>query len=206
MERVAIPKATLGRLPVYLQYLRSSDSDIEYVSAAGIARALKLGEVQVRKDLSAVSRGGRPRVGYPRKGLISDLELLLGCEQKKIAVIVGAGKIGMALLSFEGFSEFGLEIAAAFDSDSLKYGQKVSGKPVLPIEQMRSFCQLEDVHIGIITVPEDQAQNVCDLMVKDGITAIWNFAPVTLSVPKGVIVSQENLALSLAHLSSLAKN
>lgn len=205
MAGEVISKATLGRLPLYLHYLKSSAPDSPYISAAGIARALGLGEVQVRKDLSAASCGGKPKVGYEKKQLTSDLEGLLGCERNKNAVIVGAGKIGMALLSFEGFSEFGLEITAAFDSDSVKSGQEISGKSVLPIEQLDSFCRAQGVRIGIITVPANQAQKICDLMVSCGITAIWNFAPVTLSVPKGITVSQENLALSLAHLSSLAK-
>ncbi|MGN0614498.1 MAG: redox-sensing transcriptional repressor Rex [Porcipelethomonas sp.] len=206
MGQTAITRASLGRLPMYLQYLSSSDVKDEYVSATGIAKALGLGEVQVRKDLNSVSSKGRPKVGYLKSELIEDLNEALGNEQRSSAVIVGAGKLGKALLSFEGFSVFGMDILAAFDSDLTKSGQTVKKKPVLPLEQLRSFCQLQDVHIGIITVPVSEAQKVCDLMIEDGITAIWNFAPVTLNVPESVIVSQENLALSLAHLKLLSNH
>lgn len=204
--RQAITRATLGRLPLYLQYLKSSDADGEYISATKIANALKLGEVQVRKDLSSVSSGGKPKVGYIRENLIDDINTALGCDQTSNAVIVGAGKLGNALLGFDGFSDFGLKIVAAFDTDSAKYGKSVSDNPILPMEQLIPFCQENNIHIGIITVPLSAAQDVCDDMIKAGISAIWNFAPITLNVPESVIVSQENLALSLAHLKSLSNH
>lgn len=204
--RQAITRATLGRLPLYLQYLKSPDADGEYISATKIANALKLGEVQVRKDLSSVSSGGKPKVGYIRENLIDDINTALGCDQTSNAVIVGAGKLGNALLGFDGFADFGLKIVAAFDTDSAKYGNLVSDNPILPMEQLRPFCQEKNIHIGIITVPLSAAQDVCDDMIKAGISAIWNFAPITLNVPDSVIVSQENLALSLAHLKSLSNH
>lgn len=201
-----ITRATLGRLPTYLQYLKSSDVCDEYISATKIANALNLGEVQVRKDLSSVSSGGKPKVGYIRENLIDDINTTLGCDQTSNAVIIGAGKLGNALLGFDGFAEFGLKIVAAFDTDPTKYGKLVSDNPILPMEQLKSFCQEKNIHIGIITVPLSVAQDVCDDMIKSGISAIWNFAPITLNVPDSVIVSQENLALSLAHLKSLSNH
>lgn len=190
---------------MYLQYL-SSDNEDKYVSATGIAKALDLGEVQVRKDLSSVSSRGKPKVGYLKQDLIEDLTAALGGDQKSSAVIVGAGKLGMALLGFEGFSAFGLDIAAAFDTDSAKIGQTVNGRPILPLDGFADYCKKNSIRIGIITVPAPAAQTVCDILTQSGITAIWNFAPVTLDVPKNVIVREENLALSLAHLKSLSNN
>lgn len=198
-------RATLGRLPIYLEYLKKADDTSEYVSASAIARALGLGEVQVRKDLSSVSPRGKPKIGYLKKDLIDDLMYALGYEKRSGVIIVGAGKLGRALLEFDGFSDYGLEILAAFDSDISKCGKTPCGKPVFPISDMRSFCQIQDVHIGIITAPPGESQKICDLMVADGITLIWNFAPVSLSVPSDVAVKNENLALSLAHLKSLSK-
>lgn len=198
-------RATLGRLPIYLEYLNKTDDTSAYVSAAAIARALGLGEVQVRKDLSSVSPRGKPKIGYLKKDLINDLMCALGYEKKSGVVIVGAGRLGKALLEFDGFSDYGLEIFAAFDSDMSKCGKTPGGKPILPLTEMRSFCQLQDIHIGIITTPTNEAQKTCDLMVANGITLIWNFATVSLKVPNGVTVKNENLALSLAHLKASAK-
>lgn len=198
MPQAPLTRATLGRLPDYLQYLRSSDSGT-HISATTIARALELGEVQVRKDLSAVCGGGRPKVGYCKAELIAALEDALRHTKKSAAVIVGAGRLGTALLGFDGFNA--PEIIAAFDT---AVTGSVCGKPILPMTEFRSFCQLHDIRIGIITVPVEQAQNVCDTMVANGIAAIWNFAPVKLKIPEKVILRQENLALSLAHLNLLA--
>lgn len=204
--RQAITRATLGRLPLYLQYLKSPDANVKYISATKIANALKLGEVQVRKDLSSVSSGGKPKVGYIREKLIDDINIALGCDQTGNAVIVGAGKLGNALLDFDGFADFGIKIVAAFDTDPAKQGRSAANNPILPMEQLKPFCIEKNIHIGIITVPLNAAQAVCDDMIKAGISAIWNFAPITLNVPESVIISQENLALSLAHLKSLSNH
>lgn len=202
MRQTSITRATLGRLPKYLNFLKSSETD-GYISATAVAKALNLGEVQVRKDLNAVSGAGRPKVGYLKKELIANLESRLGIRAANSAVIVGAGRLGKALLGFEGFSEYGLEIIAAFDTSPSEIGKKISGKEILSVGELRSYCQLNDVKIGIITVPNEAAQETCDELLKNGITAVWNFAPVNLKVPETVALRQENLALSLAHLNLL---
>ncbi len=201
MKHTAVNRATLGRLPVYLQYLKSTLAKGDHVSATAIARALGLGEVQVRKDLNLVSGAGKPKIGYCREELIHALEEFLGLRRRVPAVIVGVGKLGSALLGYEGFSVYGLEIEAAFDCDEEKTGRTVAGKTVRHTDQLGPYCRAHGIRIGIITVPESAAQAVCDQMVDAGITAIWNFAPTTLSVPDNVQLQNENLALSLAHLS-----
>lgn len=195
MKEPICSKATLGRLPQYLDYLRTGDHG-ENISAAEISRALGLGDVQVRKDLNAVIGTGRPKVGYRTAELIADLEAVLGRKAATPVVIVGAGKLGRALLDFEGFGAYGLKIAAAFDVN-----KNIPDERVLPMESFTGYCRLYDIHAGIITVPAAHAREVCDIMVKSGITAIWNFAPAQLTVPEGITVCQENLALSLAHLT-----
>lgn len=201
MKQTFVARATLGRLPIYLQYLKSlSAGDGDNISATAIAKALGLGKVQVRKDLSSVSGTGKPKIGYVTSELISNLERYL--DNRSRAVIVGAGKLGRALLDYDGFEDYGLEIAAAFDNDSKKLGVLNSGKEVFPMECLEKFCKKENIHIGIITVCESSAQTVCDSLIKCGITAIWSFAPCMLTVPEGILLRQENLALSLAHLSS----
>jgi redox-sensing transcriptional repressor len=201
MNRQSIPKATLGRLPQYLQYLRNlSEERNAMISAAAIARGLQLGEVQVRKDLASVSGAGKPKVGYERIALIKALEECLGYDKVTNAVLVGAGKLGRALLDYEGFEEFGVKIVAGFDcnASNLQSGKKA----ILPLEQLVPYCVENDIKLGVITVGQDAAQEVCDRLIENGITAIWNFAPCTLDVPAGVFLKQENLALSLAFLNN----
>ncbi len=200
MEKFSVSKATLGRIPRYLNFLRELSPDkVPYISATTISKELKLGEVQVRKDLAMVSGAGKPRLGYETAVLIEQLEDCLGYNKLTSAVLVGAGKLGQALLQYDGFRDFGVKIIAAFDSNekALNLGSK---NVILPMNQFKSFCKEHNVCIGIITVGEGSAQNVCDQMVQSGITAIWNFAPCKLQVPEGILLQNENLALSVAHL------
>ncbi len=197
MKNENLSRATLGRLPVYLRYLRSQDD--EYVSAAEMARALNLGEVMVRKDIRRVCSQGRPKIGYPRRELVDIIENILGIREPAGVVVAGAGKLGKALMLYRGFKDFGLSIVAGFDADPSKLSKR-EACPVLPVEEMAGYCRENSVKVGVIAVPERAAQSVCDSMIEGGITTIWNFAPYTLKIPKGVSVRNENLVLSLAHL------
>ncbi len=203
MNRRPISKATLGRLPQYLAYLKSlPEAAGATVSATTIAKALSLGDVQVRKDLAAVSGAGRPKVGYERAQLIADIERHLGYEGLTNAVLVGAGKLGKALLDFDGFEAFGVKLKAGFDCNDQVLKTSVNGAQILPIKDLERYCREHDVQLGIITVGQGSAQEVCDALVASGVRAIWNFAPCSLTVPGGVLLKQENLALSLAHLNN----
>lgn len=196
-----ISKAVLKRLPGYLSYLRSiPETSSPYISATALASALGMGEVQVRKDLAMVSNGGRPKIGYLRESLIEDISQFLGYDNTTDAILVGAGKLGQALLGYKGFEAYGLNILAAFDVSSADR-QTVEGKPIYPMEQMESFCRSNKVLMGIITVPAKYAQAVCDQLIACGIKAVWNFANAHLDVPAGILVQNENMATSLAVLS-----
>ena len=200
MGKNSIPKATLGRIPRYLNYLKELSTDrVSSISATVIAKELNLGEVQVRKDLSMVSGAGRPRVGYDTETLISQLEDCLGYNELTPAVLIGAGRLGRALLQYEGFKHYGVKIMAAFDSNDRVLGLD-SKTEILPMNKFATFCHEHRIELGIITVGEGSAQEVCNQMVASGIKAIWNFAPCKLQVPEGVMLQNENLALSLAHL------
>ena len=186
---------------MYLSYIQGLPEDApKNISATTIAEALQLNDVQVRKDLASVSSSGKPKVGYNVKDLIAELEAFLGYNDIDNAVIVGAGSLGKALLNYSGFKAYGLNIIAAFDL--CEEPTEFQGKTVFPIAQLGSFCRKVNVHIGIITVPASSAQDICDLLVESGIRAIWNFAPVHLVVPDGILVQNENMASSLALLSN----
>ncbi len=201
MERKEISKAVLKRLPGYLSYLKNIPDGLSpYISATALANALNMGEVQVRKDLAMVSDGGRPKVGYLRESLIEDISQFLGYDNTTAAILIGAGKLGQALLGYIGFEEYGLNILAAFDAKPVAE-KTVEGKPIYPVEELESFCRTKKVLMGIITVPAEYAQDVCDKLIRCGIKAIWNFAPKHLDVPQGILVQNENMATSLAVLS-----
>ena len=200
MERKEISKSVLKRLPVYLSYLRSlPEGSAPYISATTVANALGMGEVQVRKDLAMVSDGGRPKIGYLRESLMDDISQFLGYDNTTDAILVGAGKLGQALLGYSGFEAYGLNILAAFDADPVP-GTDCE-KPILPMEQLESFCRTNKILMGIITVPVGEAQAVCDKLIASGIKAIWNFVPTHLEVPANILVQNENMATSLAVLS-----
>ena len=197
-----ISRATLKRLPTYLSYLKSMPADSPAnISATALASGLHMGEVQVRKDLALVSSGGRPKIGYNRELLIADLEEYLGYGNTNDAVLIGAGKLGRALLGYSGFAEYGLNIVAAFDANDAIIGTSNSGKPIMHLSRLHDTCVRNKIKIGIITVPAEQAQEVCDLLIENGILAIWNFAQKHLNVPDGILVQNENMAASLAILS-----
>lgn len=197
-----ISKAVLKRLPIYLNYMKSMGDDApENISATTLAAALNMGEVQVRKDLAMVSDGGRPKVGYRRASLIADIEQFLGYDNTNDAILIGAGRLGRALLAYKGFSEYGLNVVAAFDTNEALYGQTEAGKPILPLSDLEEICKRHKILIGILTVPSAFAQEACDIMIQNGIKAIWTFAPTHLEVPSGILVQYENMATSLAVLS-----
>lgn len=199
MKTTDVSRAALGRIPVYLKFIESLPQDVETVSATTIAKALGFGEVQVRKDLGAICGSGKPRIGYTVSDLKTSLEYLIDSRNGK-TVIVGAGKLGRALLDYGGFSDYGLDILAAFDTDVSQ--NNASGKPILPIDGLHDFCKENDVSIGVITVPAKAAQEVCDKLCQSGIKAIMSFAPCKLTAPEGVAIQYENMALSLAHLKT----
>lgn len=200
---ISISTQALRRMPYYLHYLKQLKSEgVEIIASPTIASDLSLNEVQVRKDFAAISTTkGKPKSGFNIQDLIYNMELLLGYHNVKDAVLVGAGSLGKALLSYKGFEYLGMDIVTAFDNNDELIGTELSGKKILSSDKISSVCRRLNVHIGIITVPANQAQMVCDQLVAGGILAIWNFAPIHLMVPSDIMVQNENMAASLAILS-----
>lgn len=198
-----IPVISLQRLPVYLNYLKSLPAEKVYVSSGLIAEALGMGEVLVRKDLAYTSAIGRPRVGYVTKELIAALEDFLCCNGSRNAVIAGAGALGKAVLGYGGFSNYGIEIVAAFDSNPAKTGKQIAGKPVYDIAEAEGVIKSLNAELAVVCVPAKYAQEVADLLIKCGIKAILNFAPVLIKAPESIAVRHIDVAANLAILSSM---
>lgn len=198
-----IPEPTLRRLPRYHHYLmRLENRGRKSVSCSDIGKALDLDPTQIRKDLSVTGIAGKPKVGYEAPALIQALERALGWNNVTDAFLAGVGSLGTAILGYQQFNNYGLNIAAAFDSDPNKVGQIIRGREVLSISLMPGMARQMRILTGIITVPAEAAQSVADLMMAGGIRAIWNFSPRALSIRPDTIVQYEDMFSSLAVLTT----
>lgn len=198
-----IPEPTLRRLPVYYQYLKKlhNEGKADFISATQIGNDLNIIPIQVRKDLEITEVTGKPKLGYNITELIKRIEDFLGWNNVTDAFLVGAGNLGSALLGYNGFKEYGLNIVAGFDDDENKVGKEICGKMIFHVEKLPEMVRRMGIKIGILTVPAPYAQEVANNMIKAGIRAIWNFTHVKLTVPPNIIVQHENLAASLVVLS-----
>ncbi|MDR1195734.1 MAG: redox-sensing transcriptional repressor Rex [Endomicrobium sp.] len=191
------------RLPVYHHYLvKVHEAGGIFISSTQIAADLNLVQVQVRKDLEFTGLEGKPKIGYEVTALLKAIEVFLGWDKINPAILAGAGHLGNALLGYQGFKEYGLNIVAAFDSDFVKIGKLIHGKPVYSIDFMEKYIQEHNTEIGILTAPAQYAQDLADKMINAGIKAIWNFAPARITADKpDIIIQHESLASSFAVLS-----
>ena len=193
---------SVRRLPTYLHKLmemRKSGQDI--VATPELARYMRCSEIAVRKDLAFTGAVGQPGVGYKIKDVIDAIRSCLNWDRPHEAVLAGAGSLGTALMGYDGFDEYGLNIIAAFDADPAKIGGTVRGRQIFDVRRLPELCAKLQVPLGIICVPARAAQEVADLMVRGGVKAIWSFANVQLTVPDEVAVQREVIAGGLAELS-----
>jgi redox-sensing transcriptional repressor len=191
---------SVKRLPLYLRILSEMrDAGDEYVSSAVVAEQLNFDPIMVRKDLAGCGVTGIPRKGFLLADLCRAIERILGCHVTCEAIMVGVGKLGSALLGHSGFEQYGIKIVVAFDLKPLEVNRV--GIPVYSMQKLEEIVAKTKAKIGILTVPADVAQSVADRMIAAGIKGIWNFTPIHLKIPEGVIVKRENLATSLIVLS-----
>jgi redox-sensing transcriptional repressor len=204
--KTTIPVQTLRRIPYYHQIL--SDLELKgerFVSSKYLAHFFHVDDTQVRKDVSVIGYKGKPKSGYSVSGLKTAIGDFLGINTQNTAILIGAGKLGSALIEYPGLSEYGLKLVAVFDNDPRKQDEKIGGFVIQPLENITKVVRSFDVGISIITVPKEAAQEVCDLVVEHKIKAIWNFAPTQLSAPADVTIRNENMAVGLALLSHYLK-
>ena len=189
-----VSKATIGRLPAYLRYLKEKELAGERtISSTAIAEDLHLNAIR--------SVAGKPKRGFEIADLIEGINAFLGYDNVTDAVLVGAGGLGSALLGYGGFKNYGLNIVAAFDTDPALIGKTIGGVKVFGADEIPHLVHRLNVLIGIITVPKAAAQKVADALVSGGVRAIWNFASAHLQLPEDIAVKNEDMAASLAILS-----
>jgi redox-sensing transcriptional repressor len=186
---------TLKRLPGYLYYLEQvKEEGIINISAPVIGKELGCDPTQVVKDLAVTGIKGKPRVGYNTYELIHALEDFLGFNKINEAFLVGAGNLGSALMAYQEHQSLGLKILAAFDVDEAKIGQTIGGIHILEYNKLFHLSGRLNVKIGILTTPNNVAQEVAEDLVNCGIKAIWNFTSAKLSLPKEIIVQSTSMS------------
>ncbi|HBE76657.1 MAG TPA: redox-sensing transcriptional repressor Rex [Firmicutes bacterium] len=201
---IKVTKFTLKRLPHYYRFVSTClDKGLQFISSEEIAKGVQINAVQIRRDLMMFEAIGTPGVGYSVEELHSKLGEVLGLKNVNEAVIIGIGRLGRAIIDYPGFERYGLKIVGLFDSDPGVIATKINGKEIFAVDELEHIVGRLHIKIGIITVPDEWAQSVADTLIKSGVKAIWNFAPVDIRVPEDVVVRNEDLAAGLATLCHL---
>ena len=202
MKNLKIPEATIVRLSVYSRFLEQADKKgIITISSGEIAEGVGVSPAQVRKDLAYFGEFGTRGVGYNVKDLLRHTLKILGLNAKWPVVVLGAGNLGSALVSYRGFRERGFEIVGVFDNDLSKIGKRLMDLEVLGTEKLEKLIMENNVKIGILTVPASAAQEAANQIINAGVKAILNFAPTVLSVPEDVEVRDIDLSTRLEILT-----
>ena len=200
--RTRIPEATVSRLPVYLRaLLELVGEQVPTVSSERLAELSGVNAAKVRKDLSYLGSYGTRGVGYDVSFLVDQVGRELGMTRDWPVVIVGLGNLGRALANYRGFSSRGFRVAALLDTDPALVGEQVGDRRVRHLDELEAAVAEEGAAVGIIATPAPSAQDVADRLVRAGVTAILNFAPVVLSVPDQVSLRKVDLAIELQILT-----
>jgi len=194
---------TIRRLPDYLRILRNlSLNGKDIVSSNQLAEVMNIDSILVRKDLALTGIEGTPRIGYSIPDLIMAIEDFLGWSDSPTDVfLIGVGQLGAAILGYAEMRDSGHRIVAAFDKDPLKIDKTIHGVRIFTVTRLPELMNRLNVRMAILTVPPHAAQGITNVLVKAGIQGIWNFTPVSLDVPAGVITHKEDLLSGLAVLS-----
>jgi redox-sensing transcriptional repressor len=203
-----IPPMTVRRLSTYYRILRGLESqgDTEPLSSERMSALTGFTAAQVRRDLAYFGSFGKRGVGYDIQELQHSLRMILGIDRQWSIALVGVGNLGMALLSYRGFSSQGFHISSAFDSDATKHGRRIGHIVVRPVEELPRAAKEENIQMAIVTVPPAEAQTVVDAVAAAGIRGILNFAPVQVQVPSGVKLVRVDLSIEMEYLSYLLTN
>jgi redox-sensing transcriptional repressor len=196
------PNPAVRRLSLYLRQLEEfKRKDRRTISSKQLGESLNLTDAQVRKDLAYFGQFGHPGIGYRVDDLIGQVKHILGTDKIWNVLLVGAGNLGRALLSYQGFDSKGFRIAAVFDADPKKIGKPHGDFTVLPLSDLRATVQKQNIRLGIIAVPGESAQDVANQLIAAGLRGLLNFAPVSLQVPPEVALNAVDLAVQLEQIS-----
>lgn len=197
-----ISESTIHRLSLYYRALDALEKKgSETVSSKDLAKREKLTPAQVRKDLSFFGSFGTRGLGYPVKELKEKISHILGLDKEWRIALIGVGNVGSALVSYKEFTRQGFKIVKLFDNDQRKIGSNHKGIVVSDVKNLATELTESEISMVVICVPGQYAQYIVDDVVKAGVRAILNFAPVGLKVPDGVFLRNENMSMELEYLS-----
>ncbi len=201
MQKI-FPRATLDRIPLYYRTLEMLiDSGEKIISSNKLSNLIDITPEQIRKDFSEFGQFGIKGVGYNVEKLKRGIEKILGLQYHWQMAIVGVGHLGRALANDKIFPLQGFQVCALFDVDENLIGKKINGVKVYDFSKLDAVIRRKIIDIGIITVPDTQAQIVADALIGAGVKGIWNFAPTKISVPPEIHLVNEDLFIGLTTLS-----
>lgn len=202
MEAKQISKAVIKRLPRYYRYLGELlEDNVERISSNDLSKKMRVTASQIRQDLNNFGGFGQQGYGYNVKYLYTEIGKILGLDTLHPMIIVGAGNLGQALANYVEFEKRGFKLVGIFDVNPVLEGIAVRGIEIQMISDLPFFLKENNVEIAILTLPKNKAIDMADILIENGIKAIWNFAHVDLDTPDGVIVENVHLSESLMTLS-----
>ena len=202
MEQRKISRAVISRLPRYYRYLGDLlEAGVERISSNDLSKKMQVTASQIRQDLNNFGGFGQQGYGYNVKHLHTEIGKILGLDKDHNFIIIGAGNLGQALANYASFERNGFILKSLFDVNPRLEGVTIRGIPVRMLDELEGYLQENDIEIAALTLPKSKAEEVADVLVANGIKAIWNFAHTDLTLPKDVIVESVHLADSLMKLS-----
>jgi redox-sensing transcriptional repressor len=206
LRQKKIPYVAINRLSIYYRCLeRISEvknlGDFEVISSSEMAEITGINSAQIRKDLAYFGEFGKRGVGYSLKNLSKELKNILGLDKKWPIIIVGAGNLGQALINYKGLKKRGFVIEGIFDNSPIKIGKKLRQIIVQDVKEIENFIKKKNIKIAVLTVPATSAQEVADRMVRGGIKAILNFAPIRIILSPEVKIHNVDLSIEFEGLT-----
>ena len=202
MDNRGISQAVIRRLPRYYRYLGELlENGVERISSNDLSKRMKVTASQIRQDLNNFGGFGQQGYGYNVKYLYTEIGKILGLEEDHKIIIIGAGNLGQALANYAAFETRGFILTGIFDVNPRLEGVAIRGVPIRMMDELKSFVQKNDVEIAVLTIPKEKAIEVANMLVENGVRAIWNFAHTDLNMPDNIIVENVHLSESLMQLS-----
>lgn len=199
-----ISMAVIKRLPKYHRYLSElANNEVDRISSKELSEKIGFTASQIRQDLNCFGDFGQQGYGYNVKELYGEIRKILGLTKEYSTIIIGAGNIGQAIANYINFRKMGFELRGIFDVNPNLFGIKIQDIEIRDVGTLDEYLKENVIDIVIVCVPSRSAQKICDIIVKNNVKGIWNFAPVDLNVPEGVIVENVHLSESLLTLSCL---
>ena len=202
VEEKEISRAVIKRLPRYYRYLGELlESGTERISSGELSERMQVTASQIRQDLNNFGGFGQQGYGYNVKYLYTEIGKILGLEEDHNIIIIGAGNLGQALANYAAFVNRGFILKGIFDVNPRLQGVSIRGVPIRMMDDLKAFVQNNNIDIAVLTIPKEKAIEVANMLVDNGVRAIWNFAHTDLNLPDNIVVENVHLSESLMQLS-----